>query len=113
MLSNEYISWRKSDRLLRGWIIGTLLEESLSIVVGVETTYDVCEALKIAHAKDSQEREFTLRQQMTYFRKHEDKNMDEHICRFKSLCDSLVAITKPVPDKKKGVLPPHKPWSTI
>jgi hypothetical protein len=27
--------------------------------------------------------------------------MDEHICRFKSLCDSLVAITKPVPDKKK------------
>jgi hypothetical protein len=26
MLSNEYISWRKSDRLLRGWIIGTLSE---------------------------------------------------------------------------------------
>jgi len=113
MLSNEYISWRKSDRLLRGWIIYTLLEESLSIVVGVETTYDVCEALKIAHAKDSQEREFTLRQQMTYFCKHEDKNIDEHICKFKSLCDSLVAIAKPVPDKKKGVLPPHKPWSTI
>jgi hypothetical protein len=41
MLSNEYISWRKSDRLLRGWIIGTLSEEALSIVVGVETTYDV------------------------------------------------------------------------
>jgi hypothetical protein len=38
---------------------------------------------------------------MTYFRKHEDKNMDEHICRFKSLCDSLAAIGKPVPDKEK------------
>jgi hypothetical protein len=61
MLSNEYISWRKSDQLLRGWIIGTLLEEALSIVIGVETTYDVWEALKNAYAKDSQEREFALR----------------------------------------------------
>jgi hypothetical protein len=51
----------------------------------------------------TQEKEFTLRQQMTYFHKHEDKNMDEHICRFKSMCDNLAAIGQPVPDKEKVV----------
>jgi hypothetical protein len=33
-LTEEYVAWRKVDRLLRGWIIGMLLEETLGLVVG-------------------------------------------------------------------------------
>ena len=33
-----YIAWRKTVRLLRGWIIGTLSEETLGLVVGLDTT---------------------------------------------------------------------------
>ena len=65
--SNEFKTWQKSDRLLRGWIYGTLSEESLGLVIGLETVRDVWSALKEAYAQDSQEREFTLRQQLTYF----------------------------------------------
>lgn len=36
-LTNEFIAWRKSNRLLRGWIIGTLSEEALGLVVGLDT----------------------------------------------------------------------------
>jgi len=68
VLTEAFITWRKSDRLLRGWIIGTLSEEALSLVVGLETASAVWEALKNAYAKDSQEHEFTLRQHVTYFR---------------------------------------------
>ena len=57
--------------------------------------------MKNAYAKDSQEQEFTLRQQVTYLRKEDDKTIGEHIRTFKSLCDSLAAIGKPVPDKEK------------
>jgi hypothetical protein len=39
-----------------------LSEKALSFVVGLETTSAVWEALKNVYAKDSQEREFTLRQ---------------------------------------------------
>ncbi|KAJ6866233.1 Retrovirus-related Pol polyprotein from transposon TNT 1-94 [Populus alba x Populus x berolinensis] len=101
VLTEAFITWRKSDRLLRGWIIGTLSEEALSLVVGLETASAVWEELKNAYAKDSQEREFTLRQQVTYFRKHESQSMEEHIRTFKRLCDSLAAIGKPVSDNEK------------
>ena len=96
-----YIAWRKADRLLRGWIIGTLSEETLGLAVGLVTANDVWEALKNTCTEDSQEREFTLRQQVTYLRKEDDKTIGEHIRTFKSLCDSLAAIGKPVPDKEK------------
>ncbi|RVW86387.1 Retrovirus-related Pol polyprotein from transposon RE1 [Vitis vinifera] len=82
-------------------IIGTLSEETLGLAVGLDTANDVWEALKNAYAEDSQEPEFTLRQQVTYLRKEDDKIIGEHIRTFKSLCDSLAAIGKPIPDKEK------------
>ncbi|KAJ1419661.1 Zinc finger, CCHC-type [Sesbania bispinosa] len=100
-LTNEFVTWRKADRLLRGWIIGTLSEEALGLVVGLDTSHAVWDALKDAYAEDSQEREFTLRQQITYLRKEDDRTIGEHIRVFKGLCDNLAAIGKPIPDKEK------------
>lgn len=100
-VTDAYIAWRKSDRLLRGWIIGTLSEETLGLVIGLDTAHAVWEALKNAFAQDSQEREFTLRQQMTYLRKEYQTTITEHISKFKGLCDNLAAIGKPVPDQEK------------
>uniref|UniRef100_A0A0R0JZL1 Retrotransposon Copia-like N-terminal domain-containing protein n=1 Tax=Glycine max TaxID=3847 RepID=A0A0R0JZL1_SOYBN len=71
-LTDEFIAWRKTGRLLRGWIIGTLFEEALGLVVGLDT----------AHAED-------------------DQSIGEHIRTFKGLCDNLAAIGKPVPNKEK------------
>lgn len=100
-MTKEFITWQKSDRLLRGWIIGTLSEKALGLVIGLDTTLAVWEALKDAYAQDSQEREFTLRQQLTYLRKDDNKTIAEHIQIFKGLCDNLADIGKPVPDKEK------------
>ena len=69
--------------------------------MGLDTTKAIWEALKNAYAEDSQEQEFTLRQQVTYLRKEYDKTIGEHIRTFKSLCDSLATIGKPVPNKEK------------
>ena len=59
--TDEINAWRKSDRLFHGWLIGTLAEEALGLVIGLDTTKSVWDALKEAYAQDSQEREFTLR----------------------------------------------------
>ncbi|KAG5222667.1 26S protease regulatory protein [Salix suchowensis] len=100
MLSETFKSWRKTDRLLRGWIIGTLSEEALGLIVGLDTSYAVWEALKNAYAQDSQEREFTLRQQITYLRKEDNTTITEHIRTFKGICDNLSAIGKTIPDQE-------------
>uniref|UniRef100_A0A0R0JXS9 Retrotransposon Copia-like N-terminal domain-containing protein n=1 Tax=Glycine max TaxID=3847 RepID=A0A0R0JXS9_SOYBN len=90
-----------TNRLLRGWIIGTLFEEALGLVVGLDTAHVVWTTLKDSYAEDSQEPEFTLRQQITYLRKEDDQSIGEHIHTFKGLCDNLAAIGKPVPNKEK------------
>ena len=76
-------------------------EDALGLVIGLDTVLTVWEALKNAYAQDSQEHEFTLRQQLTYLRKEDDKIIGEHIHIFKGLCDNLAAIGKVVPDKEK------------
>ena len=45
ILSEDYLKWRKSDRLLWGWIIGTLTKEALGLVVGFQTAQQVWEGL--------------------------------------------------------------------
>lgn len=60
----DYIAWRQSDRLLRGWITGTLSEEVLGLVVGFDTSADVWRALLDSFAQESQEREFYLLQSL-------------------------------------------------
>ena len=102
-LTDEFIAWRKTDRLLRGWIIGTLSKEALGLVVGLDTVHAVWTALKDSYAEDSQEREFTLLQQITYLRKEDDQSIGEHIRTFKGLCDNLAAIGIPVPDKEFSI----------
>lgn len=113
VLIEAFLTWRKSDQLLQGQIIGTLFEEALSLFVGLETTSLIWEALKNTYTKDSQEREFTLRQQVTYFCKHENQFMKNNIHTFKSLFDSLVAIEKPISYNEKVFLSSHQLWSTI
>ncbi|XP_037496992.1 uncharacterized protein LOC110010077 isoform X2 [Jatropha curcas] len=97
----NFTAWQKSDRLLRGWIIGTLSEESLGLIIGLDTAYAVWEALKESYAQASQEQEFTLRQQLTYLRKEESVDINNHIRKFKSICDSLAAIGHPISDREK------------
>ena len=36
-----YLGWQKSNRLFCGWITSTLLEETLEVVVGLDTSIKV------------------------------------------------------------------------
>ncbi|KAL5740456.1 hypothetical protein ACOSQ2_029636 [Xanthoceras sorbifolium] len=36
-LTTKFVAWQKSDRLLRGWIIRTLSEKALGLVIGLDT----------------------------------------------------------------------------
>jgi hypothetical protein len=70
MVANpEFQAWRRSDRLLRGWIIGTLSEDTLSLVIGLDSSQEVWNALHTAFAHDSQEREFHLTQKLQTLKK--------------------------------------------
>ena len=57
--------------------------------------------IKNAYAKDLQEHDFTLKQQVTYLHEVENKTIGQHTRTFKgSLYDDLLAIEKPIPEKE-------------
>ena len=82
----EYTTWRRSNRLLRGWITGTLSEEVLNLVVGLETSSEVWATLVDSFAQESQEREFYLLQKLQFHRKG-SSTIFEYLHIFKNICD--------------------------
>ncbi|KAK1431686.1 hypothetical protein QVD17_08232 [Tagetes erecta] len=46
---NKYKEWKRSDTLAKGWIFGSLSEDVMQTVVGLETAYDVWNKLKIEY----------------------------------------------------------------
>jgi len=99
-LIEVYIVWRKVDHYFHGWIIGTHSKETLNLVVSLNIAYVIWDALKNAYAKNLQEHEFTLKQQVTYFHEVDNKTIWQHTRTFKGLYVGLLTIGKPIPEKE-------------
>lgn len=101
VMNYDYIMWRRSDRLLRGWIVGTLSEEVLGLAVGIETSAAVWKALSEYFARNTKDREFFLMQKMHLHSKQNYKTINDYIRGFKEICDELDAIGKSMEDQQK------------
>ena len=101
----DFTAWKRSDSLLRGWITATLLEEVLGLIVGLDTSTEVWQALVDSFAQESQEREFYLLQNWRCIQR-KIKLCQNNIGLFQNYCDELAAIGKPIDDHNKvfGIL---------
>ncbi|KAL0874896.1 hypothetical protein Bca101_024601 [Brassica carinata] len=96
----QYDAWVCTDQLVRSWIFGTLSEEVLGSVHTLQTSRDVWLSLAENFNKSSLSREFSLRRSLQLLSK-KDKTLAEYYREFKTLCDSLSAIGKPVEETMK------------
>ncbi|KAF3785099.1 hypothetical protein EJ110_NYTH29066 [Nymphaea thermarum] len=102
LISNpKFESWRRSDRLVKGWITGTLSESVLGLVVGLNSSQEIWSTLIDAFAQESQERGFHLTHMLTTCKKGDDA-LEVYVAKFKAICDDLGAIGKSVGDKEKA-----------
>lgn len=46
VLNPDFLAWKQTDRLIKGWIISSLSEVILSLVIGLDSIADVTVALK-------------------------------------------------------------------
>nr|CAD1832050.1 unnamed protein product [Ananas comosus var. bracteatus] len=96
----DYTSWVRTDRLVKSWIVGTLSEEVLGHAVGLQTAAEVWTALTNHFKQSSIAREFDLLAQLQHIRKGNNP-LPTYLRNFKSICDQLHAIGKPVSDSTK------------
>uniref|UniRef100_A0A2N9FTN5 Integrase catalytic domain-containing protein n=1 Tax=Fagus sylvatica TaxID=28930 RepID=A0A2N9FTN5_FAGSY len=106
ILNPKYEEWQQVDLLLRSWVTGTLSEEALGHVVGMNTAREVWECLEAKYLQATKERELQLRRQLQMPKK-DSVSLDIYLRNFKSICDSLAAIQKPVSDEDKTIQLSH------
>uniref|UniRef100_A0A5B6YY77 Retrotransposon Copia-like N-terminal domain-containing protein n=1 Tax=Davidia involucrata TaxID=16924 RepID=A0A5B6YY77_DAVIN len=102
----KFDDWQYVDLLLRSWITGTLSEEALGHVVGMITAKDVWMCLEETYLQATKERELHLKRQLQVPKK-ENTSLAAYLVQFKTICDSLAAIQKPVSDEDKTVQLSH------
>ena len=96
-----FLKWRRSDRLVKGWLTATLSEEVLGIFVGLSTAAEVWNALAHAFARVSPDRSLALKRRLTSITRGTD-TLSVFLRKFKTICDELAAMGKPAPDHKKS-----------
>ncbi|CAA7061321.1 unnamed protein product [Microthlaspi erraticum] len=95
-----YESWFCTDQLVRSWLFGTLSEEVLGSVHTLTTSREIWLSLAENFNQSSLAREFGLRTSLQCLKK-QDKSFAAYCREFKSLCDALSAIGKPVEESMK------------
>ena len=95
------MKWHRSDRLVKGWLTATLSEEVLGIVIGLSTAGKVWNALVHAFARVSPDRSLALKRRLTTITRGTD-TLSVFLRKFKTICDELATIGKPVLDHKKS-----------
>lgn len=96
----QYESWFCIDQLIRSWLFGTLSEEVLGYVYTLTTSHEIWLCLAENFNKSSLAREFTLRRNLQLLT-NKGRTLTAYVQEFKTLCDSLSSIGKPVDESMK------------
>jgi len=95
-----YEAWFCTDQLIRSWLFGTLSEEVLGHVHNLSTSRQIWVSLAENFNKSSVAREFSLRRSLQLLSKKE-KPFSVYCREFKTICDALSSIGKPVDEQMK------------
>lgn len=106
-----YTKWLDTDQRLLSVLFSTLSEEAMSEVVDCISSRAAWTTLEAAFPHSSVSRVHQLREELLSLRRG-SLSVKEYGTRFKTLCDQLSAIGKPVDDLDKSLVSSW-PWPTI
>ncbi|GKV50770.1 hypothetical protein SLEP1_g57465 [Rubroshorea leprosula] len=96
----DYDIWLNNDGLLTSWLLGTMNEEALSLVVSCDTAFQIWKCLKEHYLASTKEQELHLKGQLA-IKRGDSESLEDFIRKFKGVCDKLAAIRKPLDDLDK------------
>ncbi|XP_010451596.1 PREDICTED: uncharacterized protein LOC104733741 [Camelina sativa] len=96
----DFESWSRSDQVVKAWLLGSMTENVLGLVVGSATAQEVWDTLTSHFNRTSSSRLFELQCRLQNSEKL-DKNMSDYLISIKDICDQLASIGDPVSEKMK------------
>ncbi|KZV45703.1 hypothetical protein F511_26729 [Dorcoceras hygrometricum] len=101
VLNRAYDAWHTQDQRLLSLLLSSLTEESMAEVIGCITSRAVWVALEAAFSHRSKSRELRLKDYLQLMKKG-NRTVSGYGRQFKSLCDQLAAIGRPVDETDKA-----------
>uniref|UniRef100_A0A6N2KNP9 Integrase catalytic domain-containing protein n=1 Tax=Salix viminalis TaxID=40686 RepID=A0A6N2KNP9_SALVM len=95
-----YKKWHTQDRILLSLLYASLTEECMAEVINCTTARDAWLALEVSFSHSSKTRELQLKDELQLMQRG-SRGVAEYARSFRSLCDQLSAIGKPVDDTDK------------
>ncbi|GKV22134.1 hypothetical protein SLEP1_g32026 [Rubroshorea leprosula] len=96
----EFENWLNNDGLLTSWLLGTMNEEALSMVVGCESTFQIWRCLEEHYLASKKEQELHLKGLLAV-KRSDGESLEDFEKKFKNTRDQLAAIRKPLDDLDK------------
>uniref|UniRef100_A0A2N9HI66 Uncharacterized protein n=1 Tax=Fagus sylvatica TaxID=28930 RepID=A0A2N9HI66_FAGSY len=90
----------QTDQLVLSLLLASLTEEALSVVVGLTSSHAVWSTLETTFSHRSKSRELRLKDELQHMKK-DARTVVEYSHEFKSVCDQLAAMGRPVDDLDK------------
>ncbi|XP_010473818.1 PREDICTED: uncharacterized protein LOC104753234 [Camelina sativa] len=100
ILNPDFESWSRSDQVVKAWLLGSMTENVLRLVVGSATAQEVWETLISHFNRTSSSRLFELQRRLQNADKL-DKSVSDYLRGIKDICDQLASIGDPVSEKMK------------
>ena len=92
--------WKQNDQLIMRLLLSSLIEEALSVVIRLTISKDVWTTLETAFNHESKVRELQIKDELNLM-KHGSCSVSKYSQAFKSHCDQLLAMGRPIEDTDK------------
>ncbi|XP_041995621.1 uncharacterized protein LOC121745715 [Salvia splendens] len=89
-MTPESLAWRHQDQRLEAWLLSSLSESALILVVGLKTTKDIWNALQTNYARQSRAKVMQIKLQWQNTKK-ESLSMQEYLNKMKTCFDFLAS----------------------
>ena len=95
----EFVKWVRKDQLVMAWLFGSLSEEALRSVYGLNSAQEVWYSLGKKYNRVSATRKLDLQRKLQGMNKNQ-KSMSEYLGEIKGICDQLDSIGCPLSEQE-------------
>ena len=94
----EYHNWRSHDQTLLGWMLSSISESTLNIVINCGSSFDVWRTLERNFGVQSEARVLQLKYELNTLRK-ESMSVEDYCIKMKTIADKLASTGSPITEK--------------
>ncbi|KAK6138122.1 hypothetical protein DH2020_028139 [Rehmannia glutinosa] len=96
-INPEYMAFQRQDQLLASWLLSSLSDSILALMVGLDSVAEMWQTLETNFSSHSQARQMQYKLQLSTMKKG-NQSMREFISKVKLCCDALAAAGHKVKD---------------